>query len=196
MKNNSPRFVRNLFPNKGYLWNYGAIPQTWEDPNELDPEVHSKGDNDPLDVIEIGDRMKAIGEVYEAKVIGCLALLDEGECDYKIIVIDVRDKNSSFINDVSDVENFYKGLLERTMFWFKNYKIPDGKGENKFAFNGEFLCREMALKIISRAHQQWKKLINEGYKGINTSGGILELKNEELADETLPEHVSAFYHFK
>ena len=24
------RFVANCFPHHGYIWNYGAIPQTWE----------------------------------------------------------------------------------------------------------------------------------------------------------------------
>lgn len=26
-----PRFVRNCFPHKGYLWNYGAFPRVWHD---------------------------------------------------------------------------------------------------------------------------------------------------------------------
>lgn len=30
VKNNKLRFVNNVFPYHGYLWNYGALPQTWE----------------------------------------------------------------------------------------------------------------------------------------------------------------------
>lgn len=30
------------------------------------------------------------------------------------------------------------GYLEATVDWFKRYKVPDGKPENQFAFNGEF----------------------------------------------------------
>ena len=26
------RYIRHCFPHKGYIWNYGAFPQTWEDP--------------------------------------------------------------------------------------------------------------------------------------------------------------------
>ena len=26
------RYVANSFPHHGYIWNYGAIPQTWESP--------------------------------------------------------------------------------------------------------------------------------------------------------------------
>merc|ERR1711971_540780 len=35
-KNDKLRFVANVFPNHGYIFNYGAIPQTWEDPNHTD----------------------------------------------------------------------------------------------------------------------------------------------------------------
>lgn len=33
------------------FWNYGCLPQTWEDPSVLNPAVNCKGDNDPVDVV-------------------------------------------------------------------------------------------------------------------------------------------------
>ena len=30
------------------MFNYGAFPQTWEDPDHITPETGAKGDNDPL----------------------------------------------------------------------------------------------------------------------------------------------------
>eukprot|EP00450_Noctiluca_scintillans_P031269 CAMPEP_0194544198 /NCGR_PEP_ID=MMETSP0253-20130528/87131_1 /TAXON_ID=2966 /ORGANISM="Noctiluca scintillans" /LENGTH=125 /DNA_ID=CAMNT_0039391051 /DNA_START=141 /DNA_END=515 /DNA_ORIENTATION=- len=36
------------------FWNYGYLPQTWEDPTVEHPELRVFGDNDPLDVVEIG----------------------------------------------------------------------------------------------------------------------------------------------
>src|SRR5699024_12186757 len=56
-----------LFPyttlfRSGYIWNYGAFPQTWEDPSHVDPATNAKGDNDPIDVLEIGQRVAARGE--------------------------------------------------------------------------------------------------------------------------------------
>lgn len=59
IKKGLPRFVPNCFPHKGYIWNYGALPQTWEDPNVIDENTKAKGDNDPIDVIEIGYRVSA-----------------------------------------------------------------------------------------------------------------------------------------
>ena len=44
-------------------------------------------------------------------------------------------------------------------FFFRIYKIPDGKPENKFAFDGEFQDAEFANKIISETHEYWKQLV-------------------------------------
>src|SRR5579885_2675271 len=48
IKNDKIRFVGMDFP---YI--YGALPQTWENPNYIDPNTESKGDNDPLDILDI-----------------------------------------------------------------------------------------------------------------------------------------------
>lgn len=73
------RFVRNCFPHHGYIWNYGAFPQTWEDPSHTHPDTKAKGDNDPLDVCEIGEAVGYTGQIKQVKVLGVMALLDEGE---------------------------------------------------------------------------------------------------------------------
>ena len=120
-KRGEVRFVPNIFPSKGYPWNYGAIPQTWEDPTVEDKFVKEHGDNDPVDVIDIGNRRKEVGEVYQAKVLGCLALIDEGECDWKVVVVGIEDEKASFLNDIEDVEKIYPGLLSLTFAWFRDY---------------------------------------------------------------------------
>lgn len=40
--------------------------------------------------------------------------------------------------DIHDVRRMKPGYLEATVDWFRRYKVPDGKPENQFAFNGEF----------------------------------------------------------
>lgn len=79
VKKGKPRFVCNCFPHHGYVWNYGALPQTWEDPGHTDADTGCKGDNDPLDVCEIGYRVAKRGEVRKVKILGTLALIDEGK---------------------------------------------------------------------------------------------------------------------
>ena len=76
------------------------------------------------------------GSVVKVKGLGVMALVDEGETDWKVIAIDVDDELASQLNDIEDVETKKPGLLAATHEWFKIYKIPDGKPANEFAFNG------------------------------------------------------------
>ncbi|KAJ5965435.1 hypothetical protein N7481_012149 [Penicillium waksmanii] len=153
------RFVRNCFPHKGYLWNYGAFPRTWEDPNSIHPETKAKGDNDPLDVCEIGELVGYPGQVKQVKVLGVMALIDEEETDWKVIVIDVNDPLASKLDDIEDVERHLPGLLRATNEWFRIYKIPDGKPENQFAFSGECKNKKYASDVIHECADAWEKLI-------------------------------------
>jgi len=158
IKKGKLRFVRNCFPHHGYIWNYGAFPQTWEDPAATHPETKAKGDNDPLDVCEIGELVGYIGQVKQVKVLGVMALLDEGETDWKVIVVDVRDPLAGKLNDIEDVERHLPGLIRATNEWFRIYKIPDGKPENAFAFSGEAKNKKYATEIIHECHEAWKRL--------------------------------------
>jgi inorganic pyrophosphatase len=45
-----------------------GVLQTWEDPSHVDPRTNAKGDNDPLDVCEIGQRTFARGEVVPVRM--------------------------------------------------------------------------------------------------------------------------------
>ena len=67
----------------------------------MHPDTDLGGDNDPLDVIEIGERIGKIGEVKQVKVLGLVALLDEGETDWKIITIDVKDPLAPSLNGIT-----------------------------------------------------------------------------------------------
>ncbi|XP_004922937.1 uncharacterized protein LOC101741235 [Bombyx mori] len=160
VKKGNLRFVNNVFPHRGYIWNYGALPQTWENPNHVDPDTGARGDNDPVDVIEIGERVASRGDVYPVKILGTLALIDEGETDWKLIAIDSRDPNAEKLNDVQDVETLFPGLLRATVEWFRLYKVPDGKPVNKFAFDGEAKNAEFAYKVVDEVHEFWKSLIS------------------------------------
>lgn len=47
------------------------------------------GDNDPIDALEIGTRQIRTGEIVPVKVLGILALIDDKETDWKVIIITV-----------------------------------------------------------------------------------------------------------
>lgn len=112
----------------------------------------------------------------QVKVLGIMALLDEGETDWKVLVVDVHDPLASKLNDIEDVERHLPGLIRATNEWFRYgfsprltvclltdeyriYKIPDGKGENAFAFSGEAKNKKYATEIIHECHEAWRRLI-------------------------------------
>jgi inorganic pyrophosphatase len=63
------------------FWNYGCLPQTWEDPNvKGDADVGGAfGDDDPIDVVEIGAVAQEMGGVVPVKPLGVLSMIDDGE---------------------------------------------------------------------------------------------------------------------
>ncbi|KAF8832066.1 hypothetical protein HHX47_DHR1001298 [Lentinula edodes] len=185
VKKNRLRFVRNCFPHHGYIWNYGAFPQTWEDPSQQHAETKAKGDNDPLDVCEIGEQVGYVGQVKQVKVLGIMALLDEGETDWKVIVVDVQDPLASKLNDIEDVERHLPGLIRATNEWFRIYKIPDGKPENTFAFSGEAKNKKYATEIIHECHEAWRRLIT----GESNPHGI------SMSDRSSSSHTDKFIDF-
>ncbi|XP_008287056.1 inorganic pyrophosphatase 2, mitochondrial [Stegastes partitus] len=177
VKKGNLRYVANVFPHKGYIWNYGAIPQTWEDPNHKDGDTGCCGDNDPIDICDIGNKVCSRGEIIKVKVLGTLALIDEGETDWKVIVINTEDPEAGDFNDIDDVRRLKPGYLEATVDWFKRYKVPDGKPENQFAFNGEFKDRDFAIKTVKSTHEFWKALISK-----QTNAGGLNCMNTSVSD--------------
>ncbi|RSH93641.1 Inorganic pyrophosphatase [Saitozyma podzolica] len=176
IKKGKLRYVRNCFPHHGYIWNYGAFPQTWEDPTVKHAETNANGDNDPLDVCEIGEAVGYVGQVKQVKVLGIMALLDEGETDWKVIVVDVNDPLAPRLNDIEDVERHLPGLIRATNEWFRIYKIPDGKPENVFAFSGEAKSKKYAVEIIHECHEAWRKLVT-GESAAKTDSYNLSITN-------------------
>ena len=134
------------------FWNYGCLPQTWEDPNvKGDGEVGGAfGDDDPVDVVEIGAASLAMGSFTPVKVLGCLSMIDDGELDWKVIAI----------NDVADIEKFYPGTVSGIREWFRWYKTPDGKPVNGFGHGERALNAAETIEVIKETNGHYKKLIS------------------------------------
>ncbi|OVA06813.1 Inorganic pyrophosphatase [Macleaya cordata] len=152
-------------------WNYGLLPQTWEDPTLANSEVEGAlGDNDPVDVVEIGERQGRIGQILKVKPLGALAMIDEGELDWKIVAISLDDPRASLVNDVEDVEKHFPGTLTAIRDWFRDYKVPDGKPANKFGLGNKAANKDYALKVITETNESWSKLVKR-----STPAGELSL---------------------
>ncbi|KAL3241256.1 inorganic diphosphatase PPA2 [Nakaseomyces bracarensis] len=206
VKKDKVRFVHNIFPYHGYIHNYGAIPQTWENKAELNkiPGVKDGlyGDNDPLDCCDIGAPILHMGDIKKVKVLGSLALIDDGELDWKNIVINTEDPLTEKVNSLKDVEEHFPGLLNATREWFRKYKIPMGKPENRFGFDGEFLESDKSMEVIQHCHKSWLKLIGDktGLEDVTDLPvtkrcGNWVFKEEDIKPDTkIPEEVHKWYH--
>ena len=151
-KDGSPRY----YTYGSTFFNYGLVPQTWEDPEFKNPQGYG-GDNDPLDVMEVGSAPLKMGSITPCKVIGSLQLIDEGEMDNKILCIAVTDPDSSRINSTADLEIIKPGYLDNLRDWLKRYKTSDGKPENSLASEIPGSVSE-AMELVQETHERWKKL--------------------------------------
>lgn len=132
------------------------MPQTWEDPahGHRDMPESCMGDNDPLDVVELGDAIPT-GEICTIKVLGCIALIDEGEVDWKVIGIHSTDPMAQVWHKIEDVD---QAKIDSVFRWFQYYKTTDGKPENSFGLNRRVAGIEYTYDVIRDAHASWRKL--------------------------------------
>lgn len=80
---------RVLFSAVHYPANYGFIPKTYCD------------DKDPLDILVLCSVEVEPLCIIEAKVIGVMRMIDQGEGDDKIISVAKNDQSINHINDIS-----------------------------------------------------------------------------------------------
>ncbi|GKY92018.1 hypothetical protein MPSEU_000173400 [Mayamaea pseudoterrestris] len=137
------------------FWNYGCLPQTWEDPSANHFELVHFGDNDPIDIIEIGSAALHMGSVKPVKVLGVLAMIDDGELDWKVLAIATDDALAEQYNDIHDVPMAIQAGIRE---WFRWYKTPDGKPLNAFGYDEKFMGKTKAEEVIEETHEAWKKL--------------------------------------
>lgn len=171
-------------------WNYGCLPQTWENPDKTDNNLNYNGDNDPLDVVEIGDKPMNIGDIAPVKVLGILAMIDEGEVDWKVIAIrpdatvtigkdntgkDIT-KQAEYITEINDP--VLTEVLSKIREWFRSYKTHDNKPPNQFGLNEEFQDKNFAIDIIKETNKEYENIFTLKYK-IN-SDNINSEKAQEL----------------
>lgn len=152
------------------FWNYGCLPQTWEDPGVKHPELGCFGDDDPIDVVEIGSATLPMGVVKPVKPLGVLAMIDDGELDWKVLAIATDDPDASKYNDIDDVP---KAVQDGIREWFRWYKTPDDKPINEFGFDEKYLNKKEAIEVIDETHEAWKKLMSG-----DTDAGKLWIKSE------------------
>lgn len=118
--------------------NYGFIPQTLDE------------DGDELDTLIVCSQPISTGVWLEAKVIGVLNFEDDGEMDYKIVVVPADDRDSGdSINTLDDLGERWKQKIEHHFAHYKDLKKP---GSTKVLGWGDV---EEAKKVIAESIERW-----------------------------------------
>lgn len=137
---------RVLFSSVHYPANYGFIPRTYCD------------DKDPLDVLVLGQETVVPLAIMQAKPIGVMKMLDQGEADDKIIAVHANDPEFEQINSIKQLPPHRLRELQR---FFEDYKIL----ENKDVQVEGFLDRREALKVVEESIKFYKKKRTQLLKG-------------------------------
>lgn len=120
--------------------NYGFIPQTLDE------------DGDELDVLLITNDPLTTGVFLEARILGVMKFVDDGEVDDKIIAVpaDDRDTGNAY-NSLSDLPN---QLIKQIEFHFNHYKDLKKPGTTKVE---KFAGVEEAIEVIEESIKRWNE---------------------------------------
>jgi inorganic pyrophosphatase len=93
--------------------NYGFIPQTMDE------------DGDELDTLVVSPEPIPTGVWLEAKIIGVMKFMDDGEVDDKIVVVPVDDRNNgNSVNSLDDLGERWKDKVREHFNHYKDLKKP------------------------------------------------------------------------
>ncbi|RJE26460.1 Inorganic pyrophosphatase [Aspergillus sclerotialis] len=177
------RIIPNIFPHKGYPWNYGSLPQTYSDPSHVHPLTSLPGDSAPLNVCELAGEVDKPGQIKQVKALGAFAVLENGKTDWKIVVVDIQNPISEKINGMSDIEKHMPGYVETMLEWFRVYKIPDHgeTGRNEIGMGGRIEGREFTHDLLKASHKSWKKVLTEPTMETKVSMADVRIEDNNLA---------------
>lgn len=120
--------------------NYGFIPQTLDE------------DGDELDVLLLTDDPLVTGLVVEAKVIGVMKFVDDGEVDDKVIAVPAEDRNTG--NAIQSLEDVPAQLIKQIENHFNHYKDLKKPGSTVVK---EFADTEEAKAVIKESIERWNQ---------------------------------------
>lgn len=129
---------RVIYSSFMYPVNYGFIPQTLGE------------DKDPLDILVLTSQGIQPLCIIEAKIIGVMQMIDNGDGDDKIIAVANNDPGVNYINNIEELPKHF--FLELRNF-FEEYK----KLENKIVKVEEFQDKATALTIVETALDFYKE---------------------------------------
>jgi len=132
---------------------YGFIPRTYcaEEVAKRCPDAR-EADGDPLDICVFSERHITRADiVLNARVVGGIQMIDQGEADDKIVAVLAGDNIWGDVHDISDLPAI---KTERLQHYFSTYKLIPGKDVD---IKVDFVYgREEALKVIAAAETDYQ----------------------------------------
>ena len=120
--------------------NYGFIPQTLDE------------DGDELDVLLVTEQPLATGIFLEARVIGVMKFVDDGEVDDKVVVVPADDRDAG--NEIKTLADLPVQLVKQIEFHFNHYKDLKKPGATKVEHWGDV---EEAKQVIRECQARWNQ---------------------------------------
>ena len=131
---------------------YGFLPRTFcaEEVANLCPKVEV-ADGDPLDICVFSERHITRADiVLNARVVGGIQMIDDGEADDKIIAVLEGDNIWGDVHDIADLPQI---KTERLQHYFSTYKMIPGKDVDICV--DHVYGRDEALRVIAAAEKDY-----------------------------------------
>jgi len=129
---------RVLYSKMTYPAEYGFIEETLAD------------DGDPLDILVLATTQTFPGCIVDARIVGYLDMLDNGERDEKIIAVVHADPRFSHIHDIKDIQDLQ---LREIKLFFRTYKELQ---EDHDVIVLDYHNQEEAIALIERYQIAYK----------------------------------------
>mmetsp|Transcript_108832 Transcript_108832/g.304131 ORF Transcript_108832/g.304131 Transcript_108832/m.304131 type:complete len:400 (-) Transcript_108832:117-1316(-) len=140
-------------------FNYGCFPQTYRDPDEIDELHGAPGDDDPLDVLDVSGHSVGVGDIVECRILGAVCLVDEGEADWKVFVVNTRAGPLAHARSVEDVEAVVPGRIQEMLGWMEDFKHSTGK--DTATLHMKIHDADWATQLVERDHASWRRLVTQ-----------------------------------
>lgn len=122
-----------------YPIEYGAVPRTYY------------SDGDPLDAMVLVSEPTYPGIVLEARPVGVMKMIDQGDKDNKILMVAEGDPRYKHVKTYTDIPEHN---LKEIAHFFQTYKILENKKTEVLGWAG----KEEAVQEIKESIQAYKEL--------------------------------------
>lgn len=119
--------------------NYGFIPQTLDE------------DGDELDTLIVCAEPLPTGIYLEARIIGVLNFIDDGEADHKVVVVPADDRNTG--DSVKSLDDLGERWKQQIVEHFTHYKDLKKPGSTKVEGWGDV---EAAKAIVAESIERYQ----------------------------------------